>query len=209
MPGRSGESIDAGLAAAEARLDRVDEEVSRREQEEVDEPSTNGVEPDGYGFHVDDPEVDLMADDMDAGLRDDREADAIDALSEPFNARDVDGLLAVIAPDAEVPGFAGPDLRDLPEAVQDLWRRRPTCLLTRGYVEQEHVGVLWEHDGEAWWRTAIVHVDDVVDGMVGVFEFSEDTALLERALCEPPGPEELDEVMRWSVWDEGVETPGR
>ena len=205
MPGRSGEPIDAGVAAAEARLDRADEEHARREREELEEPSSDGVEANGYGFHVDDPEVDLMADDMDAGLRDDREADAIDALAEPFNARDVEGLLAVMAPDAEVPGFAGPDLSDVPDAVQELWRRRPTCLLTRGYVEQEHVGVLWEHDGEQWWRTAIVHVDDVVDGMVGVFEFSEDTALLERVLGEGPGPDELDEVMRWSVWDEGAD----
>ena len=205
MSGRRGEPIDAGVAAAEARLDRVDEEQARREREEVEEPSSDGVEANGYGFHVDDPEVDLMADDMDAGLRDDREADAIDAVAEPFNARDVEGLLAVIAPDAEVPGFAGPDLSDLPEAVQELWRRRPTCLLTRGYVEQEHVGVLWEHDGEQWWRTAIVHVDDVEDGMVGVFEFSEDTALLERVLGEGPGPDELDEVMRWVVWEEGAD----
>ncbi len=207
MPGRGGESMDAGTAAAEARLDRVDQESARREDEELDQPSTDGVEPDGFGFHLDDPEIDLLADDMDAGLRDDREADAIDALAEPFNARDVDGLLAVIALDAEVPGFAGPDLGDLPEAVQDLWRRRPTCLLTRGYVQREHVGVLWEHDGSDWWRTAVVHVDDVEDGLIGVFEFSEDTALLERVQCEPPGPDELDEVSRWSVWDEGVESP--
>ena len=207
MPGRSHDAIDAGVAAAEARLDRVDDEAARRERDVVEEPPADGVEANGYGFHVDDPEVDLMADDMDAGLRDDREADAIDALAEPFNARDVDGLLAVISADAEVPGFAGPDLRDLPEAVQDLWRRRPTCRLTRGYVEQEHVGVLWEHDGDDWWRTAIVHVDDVDDGMVGVFEFSEDTALLERVQGEAPGPDELDEVSRWSVWDEGVESP--
>lgn len=209
MPGRSRDAIDAGVAAAEARLDRVDDEQERRAREEVDAPSSDGIDANGYGFHVDDPEADLLADDMDAGLRDDREADAIDALAEPFNARDVDGLLAVIAPDAEVPGFAGPDLRDLPEAVQDLWRRRPTCLLGRGYVQREHVGVLWEHDGTDWWRTAVVHVDDVQDGLVGVFEFSEDTALLERVQCEPPGPDDLDEVTRWSVWDEGVESPGR
>ena len=68
-----------------------------------------------------------MADDMDSGLRDDREADAIDALAEPFNARDVEGLLAVIAADAEVPGFARPDLRDLPETAQELWRRRASA----------------------------------------------------------------------------------
>lgn len=146
-----------------------------------------------------------MADDLDVGLRDDREADAIDALAEPFNARDVDGLLGVIAKDAEVPGLASDDLSDLPDAVQELWRRRPTCLLTRGYVEREHVGVLWEHDGEAWWRTAVVHVDDVEDGQVGVFEFSDDPTLLEQVECEPPGDDEVEDGTRWAQWDEGAD----
>lgn len=202
---RGSEPIDAGIAAAEARLDRADDETTRREDEVVEDPSTDGVDADGYGFHVDDPDTDLMDDDLDAGLRDDREADAIDALAEPFNARDVDGLLAVIRADAEVPGLATSDLRDLPEAVHDLWRRRPTGLLTRGYVEQEHVGVLWEHDGEQWWRTAVVHVDDIDDGQVGVFEFSDDPALIERIECEPPSPDEVEEVLRWATWDEGAE----
>ena len=205
MSGRGGEAIDAGVAAAEARLDRVDDEVAQRELEELDEPPTDGVDADGFGFHVDDPDTDLMNDDLEVGLRDDREADAIDALAEPFNARDVEGLLAVIAPDAEVPGLASADLSDLPDAVQELWRRRPTCLLTRGYAEREHVGVLWEHDGTEWWRTAVVHVDDIVDGQVGVFEFSDDAALLERVECEPPGNDEVEEGTRWEEWEEGAD----
>lgn len=208
MSARGFQPIDAGLAAAEARLDRADDEATRREHEVVDEPPTDGVDADGYGFHVDDPDADLMDDDLDAGLRDDREADAIDALAEPFNARDVDGLLAMIKPDAEVPGLASSDLSDLPDAVHDLWRRRPTGLLTRGYVDREHVGILWEHDGEQWWRTAVVHVDDVEDGQVGVFEFSDDAALLERIDGEPPGPDEVDEALRWAAWDEGADGEG-
>lgn len=205
MSARGFEPIDASVAAAEARLDRADDEASRHDREVVDEPPADGVDADGYGFHVDDPETDLMDDDLDAGLRDDVEADAIDALAEPFNARDVEGLLALIKADAEVPGLASADLSDLPEAVHDLWRRRPTALLTRGFVEREHVGVLWEHDGEQWWRTAVVHVDDVEDGQVGVFEFSDDTALLERIECEPPAPDEVEEALRWATWDEGAD----
>ncbi len=205
MVGRGDEVIDPGVAAAEARLDREDDDAARREREHVEEPSNDGVDVDGFGFHVDDPDADLMADDLDVGLRDDREADAIDALAEPFNARDVEGLLAVIARDAEVPGLASADLSDLPDAVQQLWRRRPSCLLTRGYIEREHVGVLWEHDGDAWWRTAVVHVDDVEDGLVGVFEFSDDPALLERVECEPPGDDELEEGTRWAEWEEGAD----
>lgn len=198
-------SVDARVAAAEAQLDRADDEATRRDVEEVDAPPTDGVDADGFGFHVDDPDADLLDDDLDAGLRDDVEADAIDALAEPFNARDVDGLLAGIKPDAEVPGLTSSDLSELPDAIHDLWRRRPTGLLTRGYVEREHVGVLWEHDGEQWWRTAVVHVDDVEDGQVGVFEFSDDPALLERIECEPPGPDELEEGQRWAAWDEGAD----
>ena len=204
MSGRGGDGIDLGVVAAEARLDREDDEVARRDREELDQPPADGVDADGFGFHVDDPDTDLMDDDLDAGVRDDREADAIDAIAEPFNARDVDGLVALIAADAEIPGLASSDVRDLPGAVQELWRRRPTCLLTRGFVEREHVGVLWEHDGEAWWRTAVVHVDDVDDGLVGVFEFSDDAALLERVECEPPGDDELEEGTSWAEWDEGT-----
>lgn len=205
---RGAADVDAGVAAAEARLDRVDDEKAERDRDVVDPPPADGVDAEGFGFHVDDPEADLLADDLDVGLRDDVEADAIDAIAEPFNARDVDGLLAVIAPDAEVPGLASADLSDLPEAVQELWRRRPTCLLTRGYVESEHVGVLWEHDGEDWWRTAVVHVDDVQDGLVGVFVFSDDTTLLERVECDPPDPDEVEEGTRWAAWDEGAEDRG-
>ncbi len=201
--------VDPGVAAAEARLDRVDDREAGVEDGDPEDGAReeNGVEADDYGFHVDDPEADLLTDDLDAGLRDDEEADALDAIAEPFNARDLDGLLAVVAADAEVPGLAAGDLTDLPEAVQDLWRRRPTGLLVRGYVDTEHVGVLWEHDGEQWWRTAVLHVDDVEDGIVGVVEFSDDGALLERVVCEPPADDELEEGTRWSEWDEGTDEP--
>jgi hypothetical protein len=159
MVGRGGEAYDAGIAAAEARLDRVDDELAHREREVIDEPPNDGVDADGFGFHVDDPDVDLMADDLDIGLRDDQEADAIDALAEPFNARDVEGLLAVIARDAEVPGLASADLSDLPDAVQDLWRRRPTCLLTRGYVEREQGSPRVEVLAPPGWWSTIAEVD--------------------------------------------------
>lgn len=198
--------IDRGAAAAETQLDRLDDAA-----DEVTTTTGDGdsVQPDEYGVHVDDPEADLLDDDLDAGLRDDVEADALDVIAEHFNARDLDGLLEVVAPDGESPGLLGYDRSNLGAAIEDLWQRRPSCCLTRGFVELEHVGVLWEHDGRAWWRVAAVHVDDVEDGRVGVLEFSDDTALLERVDCEAPDPLELEDGVSWEQWDEGADGEGR
>ena len=203
------DKVDPLQAAAEAQLERIDDDLLDREgrgEPDADGPVTDGVEPDGYGFHVDDPETDLLDDDLDAGLRDDAEADALDAVADAFNARDLDALLDLLAPDGEVPGLLGSDRANLPDAVQDLWRRRPTCCLVRGRSETEHVGVVYDHDGAAWWRLAAVHVDDVVDGRVGVLEVSDDTALLDQVICDGPDVEDLDEGARWAEWDEGVDT---
>jgi hypothetical protein len=190
--------FDRSAAGAEAQLDRFDEA-----------PSSNGagssIHPHDYGMHVDDPEVDLLDDDLDAGLRDDVEADAIDSVADAFNARDLDALLEIVAPDGEAPGLLGYDVDNLPQAVEDLWQRRPNVCVTRGNVGTEHVGVLWEHDGKDWWRLAVVHVDDVRDGHIGVLEFSDDTALLEQVECGIPD-DDLDEGSRWAEWAEGVDS---
>jgi hypothetical protein len=193
--------FDRSSAGAEAQLDRFD-----------DAPSTNGVgdtvDPRDYGIHVDDPETDLLDDDLDAGLRDDVEADAIDSIADAFNTRDLDGLLDIVARDGEAPGLLGYDVENLPAAIEDLWQRRPTIALSRGRAGVEHVGVLWEHDGQEWWRLAVLHVDDVVDGTVGVLEFSDDTALLESVVCGEPD-DDLDEGSRWPEWAEGADLDDR
>lgn len=200
--------VDPRTAAAESRLERLDDRLAEdgpgddRADPLTADPTRDGVTTDGYGFHLDDPDGDLLDDDLDAGLRDDAEADAIDAIAERFNARDLDGLLEVLAPDAEAPGLLGYDLDNLGDAVEDLWQRRPTACLVRGRAELEYVGVLWEHDGSTWWRVAAVHVDDVADGRIGVLEFSDDPALLEQVEVDAPD-DELEQGTRWREWDEG------
>ncbi|GEM_PF-1875198 len=203
---------DRTRAAAESRLEALDDaalledEPHEEDGEDTTETTTAPeptVRPDDFGFHEDDPETDLLDDDLDAGLRNDEEADALDAVGEVFNARDLDQLLAIMAPDGEVPGLLGYERANLGEAIEDLWQRRPTCCLTRGHHLDEHVGVLWEHDGEAWWRVAAVHVDDVRDATIGVLEFTDDPALLEELVADPPEADELEEGSRWSEWEEG------
>jgi hypothetical protein len=204
--------VDRYQAAAEMGLDRLDD-VEFRPDPASELGGDNGaapaqLAPDDYGIHVDDPDADLLSDDLDAGLRDDGEADALDALAERFNARDLDGLLELLSPDAEAPGLLGHDRANLPEAVEGLWRRRPSGCLTRGYVGTEHVGILWEHDGTNWWRVAVVHVDDVAEAGIGVLEFSDDAALIERVVCDGPDDDDLEEGARWVEWDEGADGDG-
>lgn len=205
---------DRVRADAESRLEALDDATLLQEPSEaagddaedaVAAPAEEVVDPGEYGVHLDDPASDLLDDDMDVGLRDDGEAGALDALAETFNARDLDGLMQVVAGDGEAPGLLGYDRANLPDAIEDLWQRRPSCCITRGYHTDEHVGVLWEHDGSAWWRVAAVHVDDVQDGTIGVIEFSDDADLLEQLEADPPHPDDLDEGARWAEWDEGAD----
>ncbi len=204
-------AYDRTKAAAESRLEALDD-VELEPDEASDDgdapvetttPTDPTVGPEDFGFHEDDPDDDLLADDLDAGLRDDAEADALDALAEVFNARDLEQLLAVVASDGEAPGLLGYDKDNLGEAIEDLWQRRPTCCLTRGHHLDEHIGVLWEHDGTDWWRVAAVHVDDVADGTIGVLEFTPDPALLDEIIAEAPEADELDEGSRWAEWEDG------
>lgn len=206
---------DRNRAAAESRLEALDDAAILEDEgpDDVDEPSAvppqeppeRTVGPDDFGFHEDDPDSDLLQDDLDTGRRDDQEADALDAFAEVFNARDLEQVLAVMAPDGEAPGLLGYDRDNLGDAIEDLWQRRPTCCLTRGHHLDEHVGVLWEHDGDTWWRVAAVHVDDVRDGTIGVLEFTPDPALLDELVAEPPEAGELDEGTRWQEWEEGAD----
>jgi hypothetical protein len=208
---------DRVRADAESRLEALDD-AELLDPPSDDDPGDAGeasdpaaahaqgvVDPEEYGVHVDDPASDLLDDDMDVGLRDDGEASALDVLAETFNARNLDGMMQIVAADGEAPGLLGYDRENLAVAVEDLWQRRPTCCLTRGYHADEHIGVLWEHDGSAWWRVAAVHVDDVQEGLIGVIEFSDDAALLDALDADPPDADDLEEGARWSEWDEGAD----
>lgn len=196
--------LDARRAAAESALDRLDGE----------DPPDDGPDDTGEIIELDDVGVRVQAED-DLAAPDELEdligvpfdataAELLDAIADAFNARDLDGLLEIVARDGEVPGLLGYDRDNLPEAVEDLWIRRPTCCLTRGSVNGGCVGVLWEHDGTTWWRVATVHVDDVTEGTVGVLEFSDDPALLDEVEAERPD-QDLEEGSRWVEWEEGVD----
>ncbi len=203
--------LDPRTAALEAQLDRLDDAATTDDPGGADaaavpDRGTFDERTDGYGFHVDeDPDrvIDPLEDDVEVheGLAD---VDVVDELVAAFNARDLEDLLELVATDGEAPGLLGYDRANLPEAVVDLWNRRPTVVVTRGELASDGgaCGVLWEHDGTAWWRIAVVSVDDIRDGRVGVLEFADDPDLVDQVTTETPD-EELVEGARWQEWDEG------
>ncbi|MDX1510121.1 MAG: hypothetical protein R3249_02135 [Nitriliruptorales bacterium] len=192
--------LDIQLAAAEAGLARIDDEAG-----EPDGPTEvlEVLEDADGGWHVEDENGPVDVDDDEDGHVSVLHDDLLDTLNEAFNARDLEGLLEVLADDVELPGLAG-DRLELPERLEDLWERRPTCLLTRAVNGTEGISVLWEIGDEGrWWPLATLHVDDVVDGRAGVLEFSDDVSLLDELDPEVPD-DDLDEGSRWEEWDEGA-----
>jgi hypothetical protein len=191
---------DRFAAAASARLRGLDDAAEGDGLADRDASTLDSRE---FGFHVDDPDTELGEQVLDNVAEID--TDVVDSLAEAFNARDLAALLEVVAADGEVPGLLGGDRDNLGDAIESLWHRRPSCCITRGRVSDEVVGVLWEHDGTAWWALAVVHVDDVdEDGRVGVLEFSDDASLLDEVEADGPD-QDLEEGARWVEWEEGAD----
>lgn len=193
--------LRAAAASQRIPLDDADDPVDAAEERDPDV-----LDRDAVGMHVDGPDAESdEAEDDELDPVAEIDTDAIDAVAEAFNARDLDALLEVVAADAEAPGLLGGDQDGLAESVQGLWHRRPTCCMTRGRVDDVVVGVLWEQDGAAWWPLATVHVDDIDDeGRPGVLEFADDAGLLDEVVADPPDGD-LEEGARWVEWEEGAD----
>jgi hypothetical protein len=207
-----GDSLDPRVAAAEARLDRLDDDRVDGPPDDVATP-TDAVEL-SEGMHIEDADAELEAtgaiglttDEILLELEppgDPEVVDCIEAFTEAYNARDLDALLELVREDTEAPGL-GNDLDHLPEAIEDLWERRPSTVLTRGDLDGQVLAVMWElGDGGRWWRVATVHFDDCSDGEIGVIEFSDDPGILEEV--QTVGPDgDLDEGSRWEEWTDGA-----
>ncbi len=166
-----------------------------------------GYEPNGIaetdGFHIEAAGEPIDVDEEPEAHVGSSLDDAIDAFSEGFNARDLDALFDVLSGDCELPGFGG-DRDNFGDTVEQLWETRPTCLCTRGDLDGQPVGVLWEvGDDGRWWKVAPVAFEEARSGRLAVVELIDDEALLD-AIDAPEPEREFDEGARWSDWDEGA-----
>ncbi len=190
--------MDRQSAAAEARLDRIDDGPGTV-------PGGSQVELTD-GMHIETAPPELAGDDSDDGghvLVD--HAELVDEIVEAFGARDVDAMAELCASDCEIPGLAS-DMDDLEQGMSDLWERRPTITMTRSVDDAGiAVGVVWERGETAGWAPiGTCHVDVDEDGLAAVLEFSDDVGLLDELELDPPDGE-LEEGARWEEWDEGAD----
>lgn len=205
-----GDTVDRSLAAAEARLERLDDarHAAATNGQPDDPVSLDAIDMSDPSLHIEDeepePAAGLTTEEILLELEgpDPDLADCIDAFNESFNARDLEGVLELVDEDCEFPGL-GNDIDNFPEAIEDLWERRPSCTLTRAEHDRTPLAVMWElGDGEAWWRVATVHFDDAADGHLGVIEFTDDPTLLEEVEAASPDGD-LEEGARWTEWEDG------
>ncbi len=194
--------FDRHEATSTARIERVQTQAEKSSAARA-EPDSTAVDVESYG--VSESELsDLHIVTGEDELPDDTTAhvvvaadDAVDALAEVFNARDLDGVMELCGPDCEVPGLAS-DVTGVGPALDDLWVRRPTVNMTRMVVDDVAVGVLWERLGsDSWAPVGTVHLD-IEDDEVVVLEFSEAMDMLDR---RNPAPPELDDPI-WEDPDE-------
>ncbi len=168
--------------------------------------------------------VDVPAEDELTVVRDDQEiddrarpeptagrADELESLRdefvEGFNARDLEALLALVAPDVECPDVLAGDGRDaLAEELAAIWERSPAALLTRGFLDDDPCAIAWLPDEDGSWLRAALVCLDCDDGGITLFALPDDADALERAEGEEPMADELHEWQDWAEWDRGEES---
>lgn len=190
--------FDIDVEAAEATLDRVDKGDIDGHDPGPDllvRRAASGED----GMHVED---DPPEPDDEITAHEPTPDDAVLAFIECFNARDLEGLCELLRPDAEVPGL-GNDVPNFQSAVDRLWSRSPTCMLTNGRLDDRDVAVMWEGAEGRWWKAAALLFAGEKDRL-GVVELVDDPETFDAVVAEEP-EREFDEGARWEEWEDGSE----
>ena len=136
------------------------------------------------------PRVDDRAEHVAESLR--------DAFVDAFNARDVDGALAVTAPDVECAESAGDGTAALSAFLVGVWERHPGVVLTAGELDGEACAVAWLPDEDGCWSRAALVTLAVADGLLDVIALPDDVDGLDRVLAVEPAGDELDDWLGWA-----------
>ncbi|MGA7269745.1 MAG: hypothetical protein WB239_01615 [Acidimicrobiia bacterium] len=121
-----------------------------------------------------------------------------------FNARDLDELGAMMAPEVEAE-FLGEDGRDgVVDGLNDLLLRYPSLLLTRGDLGKQPIAVAWVFDPDdkrydtlGYFMLSLDNAD-MVDGL----EYFDELPESEDLVVETPEDIELPEWEEWTAYDE-------
>ncbi len=129
-----------------------------------------------------------------------------DEFVDAFNARDLDGLLALVRADVECPDINGAGAPALAEELEGIWERSPGAILTRGFLDGTPCALAWLPDEDGCWSRAALVCFDNDGGLLSLVEIPDDADALERAEAEDPDGEEQEEGVDWGEWDRGEPT---
>lgn len=125
---------------------------------------------------------------------------------ELFNARDLDGIQDLLTDDVEFADDAIVGRSAVADVLAGLWLRTPEVLLTPAKLEEEPATVAWIRADREWTRSALISLDGDA-GRIGVLEFCDTPDTVQRAVSDPPDPDELDEECDWPLVYEGEDPP--
>ena len=153
----------------------------------------------------DESQTDLSPDEL--GAIDNVELDnVLDEFVEVFNARDLDGLGELLAPDAQS-GLLGESSRTgVVEGFNDLLLRYPTLLVTRGDIGSDPIVAAWIFDQEADrfdpFGYFTLELGDSGEGRLQRVEYWDELPVSEDVVVEAPDRSDLPEWEDWSQLDE-------
>lgn len=168
----------------------LDEEtiVEVLEEDEVDPPVTP---------MSDDPAHRIAAADLDNSL---------DEFVDAFNARDLELLAELIAPDVEADLVGASSRDEALEGFDDLILRNPTLLLSRGDLGPEPIAVAWVFDLDSDDFRALgyvtVDLDDSTESLIQRIVYVDELPDTDELVMETPDHDDLSEWVEWVEQDD-------
>ena len=131
----------------------------------------------------------------------------LDEFIERVNARDLDDLSELLAPDAEADFLGEMSSEGIIDGLEDLTLRYPTLVVTRGDLGREPIMVAWLFDqGEDRYDLVgyfTVEPAPANDGLIQRLAYIEELPETDELVVETPDKVELQEWEDWSSFEEG------
>lgn len=176
-------------------LEIGDEMVSARDEDDSDTewPAGSASEE---GFTIDGATSRIAS----AGLD-----DLLDEFVELVNARDLDGLTEVLAPDVTAEFLDSTSRFGVIEGLNELVLRNSTLMATRGDLGSEPIAALWIFDQEKAGYDLVGYLTfEMTDSneLIQRLDYVEELSGLEDLVIETPESLEVPEWEVWSAYDE-------
>lgn len=131
---------------------------------------------------------------------------ALDEFIEAVNARDLELLAELMAPDVEADLVGASSRDDALEGFNDLILRNPTLLLSRGDLGPAPIAVAWVFDLDSDDFRALgyvaVDLDDSEESLIQRIVYVDELPDTDELVMETPERDDLSEWVEWVEQDE-------